>query len=180
MKYKKIFLSVLSAFAVPAILFSHSADLPKPGLTPEDNLYFFEELMEGVQEFFTFGNDAKARLHAAFVLERVAEVERMLEEGGVEAEGIPVAEERLKNHLAAAVHFALKKTESGEDTEELLSEINRGIDESKDALKEIFEDKKDGIESQIEDIKKKLEDAKKSGDANATVAFSEELASLKT
>ena len=99
--------------SIPLFLSAHSANLPEPGLTPESRLYFFEQIAESIQEFFTFDAEAKALLHASLAKERIAEIDNMLDEVGVEAKGLSIAEDRLERHLARATEFVSRKADKG-------------------------------------------------------------------
>ena len=172
-------IALVSFLSIPLFLSAHSANLPEPGLTPESRLYFFEQIAESIQEFFTFDAEAKALLHASLAKERIAEIDNMLDEVGVEAKGLSIAEDRLERHLARATEFVSRKADKGENVDDLLNALNTDIDDSKEALKEIFEAKKDEIEARIEAAKKKVKEAKKMGDTDAFTALTQEITDLK-
>jgi len=60
---------------------AESNDLPDPGLTPENPLYFFDTLGESVSLFFAFGKETKAIRAAEIADEKVSEIQAMIRAG---------------------------------------------------------------------------------------------------
>jgi len=57
------------------------AELPDPGITPDNPLYGFKRFFEGVDLFFTFDDVAKAEKHLHFAELRLSEAREMTERG---------------------------------------------------------------------------------------------------
>src|SRR3989338_4696435 len=74
-------------------------ELPSPGQKPGDLFYFLDQWAEALREFFTFNPEAKALLQTERALERIAEIESLLEVKGVDAPGLDVAQEKILAHM---------------------------------------------------------------------------------
>ena len=58
--------------------------------------------IEAIREFFTFNPEAKALLQTERALERIAEIKALLEIKGVDAPGLKVAEEKIRQNMEKA------------------------------------------------------------------------------
>lgn len=170
---------LLALFVAPLISSAHGggAALPKAGITPDSILFVFDRFGEEVREFFTFGSEAKARLHVALAGERIAEIKVIFEEKGIDAPGIEKAEVRLKAHFADA---AAAIEESDEDeAKELARELRQEMDEEREALKAVFKERMTDIKTRIQALKAEIEAAEKRGDEEASTKLRAELEALK-
>src|SRR3989338_1918963 len=120
---KQILIVFALLFFVPGLIHAQT-ELPGPGITPESNFYFLDKFGEALREFFTFNSEAKARLQVTFAGERIAEIKLILENKGVEAPGLAVAQARLESHIAKAADLFQQGKIDDESEEELAREIN--------------------------------------------------------
>lgn len=177
MKIKTIILSLL---LVPFLAFAQNgATLPNAGLTPESPFYFIDKLGEALQEFFTFSQEGKAHLQIAFAAERVAEIKVVLETKGVEAEGLAVAESRLREHLGDAADIVIKQKGKGKDVSKLAKELGDDFNETKSALKQSFDEQEEKLEAKEDELKRALRDAHRAGDTAKEETIAQELGQVK-
>ncbi len=92
----------------PSLLKAQTPELPGAGLTPESRFYFFDQWGEGIQEFFTFTDQGKARLQTSLIGERVSEIKVMLGREVLNPGAIQVAFVRIDLHTDRA-SVALEK-----------------------------------------------------------------------
>lgn len=178
---KKITLVAISLLLMPLFVSAQtSTDYSNAGITPESRLYFLDKIGEALLEFFTFSADGRARLQIALAAERVAEIRAVLEEKGVTARGLDIAQERLQEHIDRAVGIIAEKKLNGDDVRVIASEINDELQESKTVLEQSFRDEKKKLENKKEALKKEIEAAKRSRDAASTQTLSQELSEVKS
>ncbi len=153
--------------------------LPSPGLTPESPFYFLDKLGETIQRFFTFNPESKARLEISFARERIAEIKLVLEQKGVNARGISIAEEGLGDNLSRATAVFAVLKQRGKDTSNLAREIAGNFDPAQEALKNTFKSETDALDAKIDDLKARLKQARLAFDTARAEALSKEIADLK-
>lgn len=173
---------VLALLLVPVFSLSAqtgSATTTTAGLTPGNPFYFLDRLGEVISEFLTLNPEAKARLQIRFAAERVAEIAVMLEDKGVNAPGIDVAQSRLEDHLTKASKIVSDEKSKGKDVEELSQELKDEMEVSKEALKQSFEDSKDALEQEHEMVKEQLREAKKNNDTAQIEALTGKASNLE-
>src|SRR3989344_1390098 len=97
----------ISLLFIPSLAFAQSpqAALPSAGLTPESSFYFLDRLGENLRQFFTFNPEAKAKLQIEFAGERIAEIKVIVEEKGVNAKGLAIAQSLLQANVAYAAEI---------------------------------------------------------------------------
>lgn len=78
---RKVIVLVLVLFGISSVYAAESGLEADAGTTPDSITYFIDRMMENVQMFFTFGHEAKARRHAMYAEERIAEMEKMVDVG---------------------------------------------------------------------------------------------------
>ncbi len=177
----KIIKSILiSLLLVPLFVFAQNqATLPNAGLTPERPFYFLDKLGEVLQRFFTFNPESKARLEITFARERVAEIKLVLEDRGVNARGLSVAEERLSDNLSRVTAILADQKQDGKDTSDLARELSDDFDPAREVLKSTFKSEADTLDAKIDELKAKLKEARLAGDTAQVEALSKEIADLK-
>jgi hypothetical protein len=186
MKLKKFRTILISCLIITSLLFGGTAyaqdeelPLPAPGITPDSPFYALDMFFEGMQEFFTFNHQAKARLHVAFAAERIAEIKVMLETKGVEAKGLDVAQTRLEAHVAKAVDIIENEKEKGSDVSALVHEILDDFHGQRQAVKEVFGEAKQEFFSEREALQERLRAAIEAGDIAAQELILQELAEIE-
>lgn len=78
---RKVIVLVLVLFGISSVYAAESGLEADAGTTPDSITYFIDRLIENVQMVFTFGHEAKARRHAMYAEERIAEMEKMVDTG---------------------------------------------------------------------------------------------------
>lgn len=163
----------------PLFVFAQNASLPNAGITPDSPWFFLDRLGESLQEFFTFNPTAKAHLKISFAAERISEIKVMLEDKGVNAKGLDVAQSLLQQHLSDAAGIIADQKSKGNDVSELAKELNDEFDQSKSELDSTFSDQKLSLENQKEDLQKQIEAAKKAGDSAKVESLTQQLNQVK-
>lgn len=165
---------------VPLFAFAQNrAELPNAGITPESPLYFFDRLGEALQRFFTFNLASKARLEITFAKERIAEIKVILEEKGVNAKGLGIAEERLNENLSRITAILASQKQAGKNTSNLAKELSDNFDPAIEALGNVFKSELNALDAKIDELKAKLKEARLAGDTVLIETLSKELADLK-
>ncbi|MCL5004534.1 MAG: DUF5667 domain-containing protein, partial [Patescibacteria group bacterium] len=139
--------------------------LPSAGLTPESPFYFFDKLGEALQRFFTFNPENKAKLEITFAKERIAEIKLILEDKGVAAKGLSVAEAGLQDNISRATIILAQEKQAGKDTRNIAKELSDEISPANDALKDTFKSEKSALEIRENELKAKIKEARRAGDA---------------
>jgi len=186
MKLKKFRAILISCLIITPLLFGSTAyaqdeelELPSPGITPDSPFYGLDRFFEGMQEFFTFNPEAKARLHVAFAAERIAEIKVMLETKGVEAKGLDIAQARLEAHVAKAVDIIESEQEKGSDVSAIVHEILDDFHEQREAVKKAFGEAKEEFLSEKKALQEQLRVANKAGDTALQERIRQELAAIE-
>ncbi len=186
MKLKKFRIILISCLIITSLLFGGTAyaqdeelPLPDPGITPDSPFYVLDMFFEGMQEFFTFNPQAKARLHVAFAAERIAEIKVMLETKGVEAKGLDVAQARLEAHVAKAVDIIENEKEKGSDVSALVHEVLDDFHAQREAVKGAFGEAKEEFLSEKKALQEQLRAANKAGDTALQERIRQELAEIE-
>jgi len=136
---------------------------PQAGLTPEDTFYFLDQLLEIIQEFVTFNSEAKARLQVTFAAERVAEIRIMLDDKGVKAKGIEVAQSRLLANITKAVKILAEKQSKGEDILDLAEDLNNQFEDINKTLKETLKEEERELKEKKKELKNAIEEMEDAG-----------------
>ena len=98
---------------------------------PNQVLYPVKILTEEVREALTPDSAAKAKLHAQYAAQRVAEVQKMLDAKGVDAKGLEVSMANLKEHAAQAANIIAAERGRGQDVSALAKEVQGKIEKAK-------------------------------------------------
>ena len=148
-----------------ALAQSPQAVLPSAGLTPESSFYFLDRLGENLRQFFTFNPEAKAKLQIEFAGERIAEIKIMVEEKGVNAKGLAIAQSLLQANVAYAAEIVNEEKVSGKDVSALAKTLNDEFDARDKLLEQTFKDAKAQLKAQRKEIKTNLlAEARRVGD----------------
>lgn len=165
---------ISSAFALVTLLLIASGtafaqgtqvNLPSAGLTPESSFYFLDRLGENLRQFFTFNPEAKAKLQIEFAGERIAEIKVIVEEKGVNAKGLAIAQSLLQANVAYAAEIVSEEKTSGKDVSALAKTLNDEFDARDKLLEQTFKDAKAQLKAQRKEIKTNLlAEARRVGD----------------
>lgn len=144
---------------------NQQVQLPSAGLTPESMFYFLDRLGENLRQFFTFDPEAKAKLQIEFAGERIAEIKVMVEEKGVNAKGLTIAESLLQANVAYAAEIVNEEKTAGKDVTALAKTLNDEFDVRDKLLEQTFKDAKAQLKAQRKEIKTNLlKEARRTGD----------------
>lgn len=180
---KKLLLYLVAGFflltTTPASAQTQQIILPSAGLTPESPFFFLDTLREGLQEFFTFNPEGKARLQVEFAAERIAEIKVILETKGTGAKGLEVAQNLLQAHLAKAAAIVESEKTKGKDVSVLAKSISNDVGSEKEALKQTFKRQDKLLEVKEEELKTKIREARKTGNTQEVDTLTQQLAQIK-
>jgi hypothetical protein len=110
MKRYKISLLIIIFLIVVSIPVIAQEELPTPGLLPNHPFYGVVRWFEGVHMFFTFDDEAKAKLHLQFSERRLAEARAMIQKGKPEwAEGLMKDYMRELNETHRYLHRQIQR-----------------------------------------------------------------------
>lgn len=174
-----VVLVALFAFAGgTAFAQSQQAQLTSAGLTPESPFYFLDRLGETLQRFFTFNPESRARLEITFAKERIAEIKLIIEDKGVTAKGLSIAETGLQDNLSRATAILADQKQTGKDTSRIAKELSDEISPNQDALKDTFKSEKNALETKEDELKAKTKEARRAGDTAQVDALTKQLADI--
>lgn len=176
MKIKTVLISLLF---VPVFVFAQSQTaLPGAGITPESSFYFLDKLGEAFHRFFTFNPESKAKLEITFAKERIAEIKIILDQKGVNAKGLTVAETALQDNLKRVTEILAIQKQAGKDTSVIAQEILNDFNPAKEALKDTFKTEKETLEAKKDALKNELKNARLTGDIAGSELLSQQLADI--
>ena len=135
------------------------------GSLPGDTLYSVKLFTEDTRTAVAFNPDSKARLQIKFAAERIDEIKTILEERGVEVEGLEIARTALENNLAKTASILEGEKIKGKDVSALAKELNDKFVSDKETLKQAFKDQKEILKAQEEELKADIKEARKAGNA---------------
>lgn len=164
---KNIKLIVVSLLFVPFLALAQGSQvsIPSAGLTPESTFYFLDRLGENLRQFLTFNPEARAKLQIEFAGERIAEIKIMVEEKGVNAKGLAIAQSLLQANVAYAAEIVSEEKTSGKDVSALAKTLNDEFDARDKLLEQTFKDAKAQLKAQRKEIKTNLlAEARRVGD----------------
>jgi len=153
-KFLIVLFCLFVIFLYPAKI--KAVELPAPGFTPDSLFYFLETFKERIIILFTFAKIDKAKKEITFSTERVAEIQKMIEEKKWEAtrEGLnryqinleraekeiektkDENKDRIKQKLkkAAEIHLAVLGENIKYIPPELEDDYTKTMDKSREAL----------------------------------------------
>lgn len=180
---KQLFIyEVIVLSAVGGFVFAQTQNgtvLPDPGITPESRFYFFDKFGEALREFFTFSPEGKARLQIMFAAERIAEIKIILETKGIEAEGLEIAQFRLRAHLGDAAAIVADEKAGGKDVSGFAEELDEAFEGPKIVLEETLKAYKRALEDEENALKRKIKEARRAGDVVAADVLAQQLDEVK-
>jgi len=149
---------LISLLFAPFLVLAQSPQvtLPSAGLTPESPFYFLDRLGENLRQFFTFNPETKAKLQIEFAGERIAEIKVIVEEKGIDAKGLAIAQALLQSNVAYAADIVSKEKISGKDVSALAKTLNDEFDARDKLLEQTFKDAKAQLKAQRKEIKTNL------------------------
>ncbi len=161
---KKIFLIIISLILVGGGLMSGVVSaqmpqlpkLPSPGITPESPFYFLDGWGEGLQDFFTFNLENKARFQTALIAERISEIKVMLDREIVNKKAVETGFERISGHQLRMGDI-IQRIDIPEK-QVFVVNIVSVTDSFKDILDTILEENKGNIQGVIALEKQRIEE----------------------
>lgn len=153
--------------------------LPSAGITPESPFYFVDQLGETLRKFFTFSPAGKARLEITFAAERIAEIKVILEDRGVDAKGLEIAQDRLRDHLSRTSVILEERKNLGENVSALAKELGDEFAGPKTELERTYKEEKRALKAKEQDIKEKIVAARQAGDTALVDILTAQLEEVK-
>ncbi len=154
------------------------ADLPSAGITPASPFAFLDRWGEKVQEFFSFGSEAKAKLQIKFAGERLAEIKVMLRTKGVTPKGLEVAQSQLNQHVEKAIKEVETAKQKGDEVSNLAKEINERLHQQRQVAKETFQEIKDRLNERKKELRRQFVVAVQDGDIEAQKKLQSQLEAI--
>lgn len=145
--------------------------LPDAGLVPGDFFYFLDQWGEGINSFFTFSPEGKARLALKHAEERASEVHAVLGKKGADAPEVAQAKQDFESEMSLAASIVADQKAKGTDVSLFAKDINDEFDLSKDMLKEAYRGYHDDLKDAEKGLRDQLKEATKAGDAAAVQAI---------
>lgn len=166
---------------ISGVAFAQEAQtaLPSAGITPESPFYFVDQLGEALRKFFTFSPAGKARLEITFAAERVAEIKVILEDKGVSAKGLDVAQDRLRDHLSRTSIILEERKNLGENVSALAKELGDGFAGPKTELERTYKEEKRALKAKEQDLKERIVEARQAGDTALENTLTAQLEEVK-
>jgi hypothetical protein len=127
--------------------------LPHPGLKYGDFWHFLDRWGEGIHNFFTFNPEAKAVLQTRFTLERIAEIDALLREKGVEAPGLVWTQERIQRHMKRVNEILEEQRARGREVAQLAKRLETDFDVRRELLENIFVSEQARLQDRIKEKK---------------------------
>ena len=135
---KKILIfSLVLLFLFTGVASAHSANLPEPGMLPDNPFYFLKSWSEGFGTLFTLGAVAKAERFAYLSEKRLSEADELSE--GDNPEKAKEAIERYQKNIEKAVMKATEAKEKGLDIDEVLEHISTMTLKHQEVLATVYE-----------------------------------------
>jgi hypothetical protein len=166
-KYKKtmkklLFSLVILSFLISGFVLAQQNELPSAGITPDSPFYFLKTWKETIQTFFTFGAENKAEQYMHLANVRLAEYQKMIENGKTD-----IAQKTLNKYqkqLDQATQIIQNLQEKGNDVGEISQKaqdaVLKHIEVLQENLQNVPEAAKKGLQKAIENSSKVIEDVK--------------------
>jgi len=174
----------------PADVTSQDLGISEQTLLPDSPFYFLKEWKRGIQSFFAFGRLKKTELEQQFANERLIEIQKLVDEGNVDAKILEKATEKYEKTMEKIKERADKIKENAEQDENVNKflekftnqqvlherilqkleervpeEVLEKIKEARERHLERFREVMQKLESNKERVAEKIENALQSGDA---------------
>lgn len=137
--------------------------LPDPGLVPGDFFFFLDGWGEEIEEFFTFNPEVRARLQAARVLERTAEIEVLLKRDGIDSPYLAEIQKRIQGNMNRAARILGEQEARGVVVAGLAKELDDKFGARHTLLEKTFDSYKEDLDVQVERIKFEIREARRVG-----------------
>ncbi len=134
--------------------------LPNPGLKPGDFFYFLDGWGESVREFFVFNPTRRAVLQTERALERIAEVQALLDEKGIEASGLDIAEAKIERNIARAGDILERERERGVEVSQLARRLEGDFTIRQKLLNQVFNSRREALKGRVGVIQSEIEEAR--------------------
>lgn len=109
---------------------------------PGDALYLVKLLTEDVRVALKFNPESKANLEMSFATKRLEEIKKVLEEKGVDARGLDIADERLKRNILRAAEIIESKKSKNNEMREIAKDKLEQVKNKKRKLEEEIKEKR--------------------------------------
>ena len=133
-------------------------NLPSPGITPDNPFYFLKSWKEQIQLFFTFGEENKAKQFFHLSEVRLAEYQKMIDEGKIEIARKTL--EKYEKQLSRAIQNIQKMESKGKDVNDLSRELTNNtltqITVLERNLEKVPESDREGIENALDSIRNRI------------------------
>lgn len=136
---------------LPLFANNNSSQLPNPGLTPLNKLYFIDQWSESVQQFFTLGPEAKIKLQLSLIAERIAEMKVIVENKGEEAPEVVSIRNSIQQKLDLISTIISKEQQKGKDTGNLQLIAQTGLEDTKRTLSSVLGENNQQLQDEILD-----------------------------
>jgi len=158
---------------------AQEVELPKPGITPDSFFYFLDEFGEKIELVFSFGAEAKIRTQAKHALERVAEIKALLEEKGVDAQGINVALAKLEENAKKTEEILQEQKAKGKEVGALAQIVVEEFHKQRKAVKQVFNEAQDEFLRQKDELHAQLLEAVQADDETVAAEIRAKLAEIE-
>jgi len=138
-------------------------ELPNPGILPGTFWYFLDGWGESVQEFFTFRAENRALLQTRRALERVAEINVLLERKGVDAPGLDIAEAKIQRNVARANEILERQKARGIEVAQLAKRLDNEFDTRQALLRGVFRTTKENLRTEEKALEAQIREARLAG-----------------
>jgi hypothetical protein len=135
--------------------------IPEAGLVPGEFLYFFDRFAEGFNFFYTFKAESKARLAIKYANERVAEINAILKEKGIDSDEVTQAKKDFDRQLSRVSSLVLEAKENGVDVSASAREFDSKFETSREMLRSVYHDYAENLKSEESLIRKDLTQVEK-------------------
>lgn len=149
------------------------------GTLPDSVFYIFDRLFETIRELLTFNPEAKVKLEVAFAAERVAEIDVLLTQRGVEAPGLDVAKARLESHMHRAATILESEKGKGKDVGALANDTDDAFDADEKELSNAFTEREKALEARKDALETRVEEAQRAGDTALVAQLEAELVAIE-
>jgi len=135
-------------------------ELPSPGFKYGDFFHFLDRWGEEIHEFFIFNPEARAVLQARLALERIAEINTLLEEKGANAPGLDWTQERVRRNMARVNEIFERQRAQGIEVAQMAKRLEIDFDVRQELLESVFGLEKDRLGFQKKEIRLAIKEAR--------------------
>lgn len=166
--------------ALVTMLTGGGAALASQNSVPGESLYPVKVLTENVRSIMTINNQSEAKLQSKLAAERLEEVSKMLQADEVDSEGVEIALNKLKEHVAKMSQIVEAEKAKGKDVSSLENDLSKNLNTNKEVLERTFKAQKEEFEGEKKSIERAIEAAEKgNADENAINELKTKLDALK-